>query len=50
MAMKPNYKRDRAERSRLKQAKAEAKEKERAEQLAQRRAAHAEADEVEDQR
>ena len=50
MAMKPNYNRERAERSRLKQAKAEAKEQEKTEQVAKRRAARAEADEVEDQR
>ena len=49
MAMKPNYNQQRAERSRLKQAKAEAKKKEKAEQVAKRRAERVKADGVEDQ-
>ena len=50
MAMKPNYNQQRAERNRLKQLKADAKERERAEQLAKRRAAKAEPDDTEDER
>jgi len=38
MAMKPNYGQQRAERNRLKQAKAEEKRREKAEQVNQRRA------------
>ena len=45
MAMKPNYNQQRAERDRLKRAKAEEKERERAEQVAKRKAARGETDE-----
>jgi hypothetical protein len=47
MAMKPNYKRQRTERSRVKRIKAEEKEKEKAMQVAQRRAEPTETDNAE---